>query len=66
MGARKFKNVVFTGCCTLSALIGLGVLFSILYTLVGNGVSGMGMHVFTELTPGPGSPGGLKNAIVAA
>ncbi|MGI9275458.1 MAG: phosphate ABC transporter permease PstA [Endozoicomonas sp.] len=63
MSARKIKNHLFTGFCILSALFGLGVLFSILYTLVGRGLAGMGTHIFTELTPGPGSFGGLKNAI---
>lgn len=63
MSARKFKNSAFIGFCVFSALLALGVLFSIMYTLVSNGMAGMGMHIFTELTPGPGSTGGLKNAI---
>lgn len=54
------------GFCTFCALFGLMVLASVLYSLIGKGISGMGLHVFTELTPGPGSHGGLKNAIVGS
>nr|MDT0251231.1 phosphate ABC transporter permease PstA [Endozoicomonas sp.] len=66
MTLRKFKNQAFIGFCILSALFGLLVLSSVLYSLIGKGVAGMGVHIFTELTPGPGSPGGLKNAIVGS
>lgn len=66
MSLRKLKNQAFIGFCILSALFGLLVLSSVLYSLIGKGVAGMGLHIFTELTPGPGSHGGLKNAIVGS
>lgn len=66
MSLRKLKNRAFIGFCILSALFGLVVLSSVLYSLVGKGIAGMGLHIFTELTPGPGSHGGLKNAIVGS
>ena len=66
MSVRKLKNQAFKGFCLACALFGLGVLASILYALVGKGLAGMGTHVFTELTPGPGSHGGLKNAIIGS
>ncbi|MDB2384288.1 phosphate ABC transporter permease PstA [Endozoicomonas sp.] len=66
ISGRKIKNTLFQVFCVACALFGLGVLASILYSLVGKGLAGMGMHVFTELTPGPGSYGGLKNAIIGS
>lgn len=66
MPVRKLKNYAFIGFCILCAGFGLVVLTSVLYSLIDKGMSGMGLHVFTELTPGPGSPGGLKNAIVGS
>ncbi|USE34002.1 phosphate ABC transporter permease PstA [Endozoicomonas sp. SCSIO W0465] len=66
MSLRKLKNQAFIGFCVLSALFGLVVLSSVLYSLVGKGIAGMGLPIFTELTPGPGSHGGLKNAIVGS
>nr|WP_240998282.1 phosphate ABC transporter permease PstA [Vibrio owensii] len=50
----------------MSAAFGVFVLASILYTLVGEGVKGLSLAIFTELTPGPGSQGGLKNALVGS
>jgi phosphate transport system permease protein len=51
---------------TLSAvatLIGLFCLGAILWTLIGRGVGGLSLRVFTEMTPPPGSAGGLLNAM---
>ncbi len=66
MTLRKLKNQAFIGFCILSTLFGLLVLSSVLYSLIGQGIAGMGLHIFTELTPGPGSQGGLKNAIIGS
>lgn len=66
MNIRKLKNYAFLAFCALSAGFGVFVLASILYTLVGEGVKGLSIGTFTELTPGPGSEGGLKNAIVGS
>ena len=66
MNLRKIKNLLFIGFCMAASALGVGVLASILYSLVSNGIAGMGWHVFAELTPGPGSFGGLKNAIIGS
>lgn len=66
MNSRKLKNFSFLTFCTLSAAFGVFVLASILYTLIGEGIKGLSFAIFTELTPGPGSEGGLKNAIVGS
>lgn len=66
MNFRKFKNQLFLAFCALSAAFGVFVLASILYTLVGEGVKGLNILTFMELTPGPGSEGGLKNAIIGS
>ena len=66
MTLRKLKNQAFIGFCLLSSLFGLIVLSSVLYSLIGKGLAGMQLDLFTELTPGPGSPGGLKNAIIGS
>ncbi|MCF6450659.1 phosphate ABC transporter permease PstA [Vibrio sp. MMG022] len=66
MNTRKFKNFSFLAFCSLSAAFGVFVLASILYTLVGEGVKGLSLATFTELTPGPGSQGGLKNALIGS
>ncbi|MGI9278077.1 MAG: phosphate ABC transporter permease PstA [Endozoicomonas sp.] len=66
MPVRKLKNYAFIGFCIFCALFGLVVLTSVLYSLIGKGISGIGLHIFTELTPGPGSQGGLKNAIIGS
>jgi phosphate transport system permease protein len=60
---RKVTNVV---ALTLSlGATGVGLLFlgAILYTLLKNGLAGMSLSVFTQMTPPPGASGGLLNAI---
>lgn len=66
MNKRKLKNGLFLAFCGLSATFGVFVLASILYTLVGEGIKGLNLAVFTEVTPGPGSHGGLKNALIGS
>jgi phosphate transport system permease protein len=46
--------------------IGLGALVWILGTLLLNGIGALGPKVFTQMTPPPGSDGGLLNAIVGS
>jgi phosphate transport system permease protein len=60
---RKATNWVFLALSLLATLAGLACLAAILWTLISNGVAGMSWHVFTEMTPPPGSEGGLLNAI---
>lgn len=66
MNLRRAKEYLFKSACTFAAGFGLVVLVSILYTLISNGISGINLAVFTEITPGPGSTGGLKNAIIGS
>jgi phosphate transport system permease protein len=46
--------------------VGLGFLAWILFTLLKEGFHGLSMTLFTLDTPAPGSPGGLRNAIVGS
>jgi phosphate transport system permease protein len=63
---RRITNVVaFTGSMIATA-IGLAVLCAILWTLLSRGFGALSMTVFTQMTPGPGSAGGLLNAIVGS
>jgi phosphate transport system permease protein len=47
----------------LATVMGLSVLAAILWTLLARGVPALSMDVFTQMTPAPGSRGGLLNAI---
>ena len=60
---RRIVNTVSLGISVLAMLFGLFWLGWILWTLLVNGLPGLGMHVFTQTTPPPGSTGGLINAI---
>jgi phosphate transport system permease protein len=44
-------------------MTGLACLAAILWTLLSHGLAGMSWHVFSQMTPPPGSQGGLLNAI---
>lgn len=61
---RQITSIVAVSMAILGTLIGLFILAWILLTLFGRGGSALGLHVFTEMTPPPGSEGGLANAIV--
>jgi len=63
---RKASNVAFVGFCWIATAIALFALAAILVSLVKEGIGGMNLHVFTMDTPAPGSPGGLRNAIVGS
>jgi phosphate transport system permease protein len=54
------------GLCYASTAFGLGVLVIILIELFIQGFSGLSLSVFTQMTPPPGSSGGLLNAIVGS
>lgn len=60
---RQFSNVVAFAASTIATLIGISALFAILWVLLSNGIKGMSWDVFTQMTPAPGSKGGLANAI---
>ncbi|MFP8965768.1 phosphate ABC transporter permease PstA [Pokkaliibacter sp. CJK22405] len=63
---RKITNIVFQLVCILATLLGCAVLLAILWTLFSRGIAGINWALFTESTPGPGSDGGLANAIVGS
>ena len=54
------------GLSLLATLIGLGWLAAILSVLLWEGIGGLSIKVFTEMTPPPGSDGGLLNPIVGS
>ncbi|MDB5987238.1 MAG: pstA [Nevskia sp.] len=60
---RRLGNVVVMTFAWAAAASGLFVLALILGTLFFKGFSGLSLAVFTEMTPPPGSAGGLLNAI---
>jgi phosphate transport system permease protein len=63
---RTASNLAFTGFSYVAAVVALGVLAVILWTLVAKGVGGINLHVFTMSTPAAGSEGGLLNAMVGS
>ncbi len=63
---RRIVNTVSLSISVVAMLFGLFWLGWILWTLLENGLPGLGMHVFTQTTPPPGSNGGLINAIVGS
>src|SRR5882762_6297599 len=64
--ARQRKNAVTKGLALAATLFGLGWLVLILGVLIWNGVGGLSLAVFTEMTPPPGQAGGLLNPIVGS
>jgi phosphate transport system permease protein len=63
---RRFRNRIVLGLSICATGIGLGWLVLILGTLVYQGLSGLSLAVFTEMTPPPGSDGGLLNPMVGS
>lgn len=63
---RKRTNAVVMGLCYAATAFGLGFLLLILGTLFWRGFSGLNLAVFTQMTPPPGSQGGLLNAILGS
>jgi phosphate transport system permease protein len=63
---RRWRNRLATTLAIGAAAFGLTWLVLILLVLVVKGVGGLSLAVFTEMTPPPGSAGGLLNAIVGS
>jgi phosphate transport system permease protein len=63
---RRRVSSVYLALCYGAALFGIGCLIVILSTLLIEGASGLSLMVFTQMTPPPGSAGGLLNAIVGS
>ena len=63
---RLFGHRVGIALSVLAMAIGLGFLLWILATLLINGFGALSHTLFTMDTPAPGSPGGVRNAIVGS
>jgi phosphate transport system permease protein len=63
---RRRRSKFYVGLCYASVAIGLGWLAIILGTLLFEGFRNISPAVFTQMTPPPGSEGGLKNAIIGS
>src|SRR6516162_9445395 len=63
---RRWRNRLATTFAIGAAAFGLTWLVLILLVLVVKGVGGLSLAVFTEMTPPPGSAGGLLNPIVGS
>jgi phosphate transport system permease protein len=63
---RKAVNGAFLTLSAGAALFGLIWLGLILFELIVEGIGGLSPQVFTEMTPPPGSDGGLLNAIAGS
>ena len=64
--ARRRRNTIMMTLSLAATAIGLGWLVLILGVLLWEGFSGLSLAVFTEMTPPPGSDGGLLNPIVGS
>jgi phosphate transport system permease protein len=60
---RRRSNAIATGLAFAATAFGLGWLVLILGALLWKGFSGLSIAVFTQMTPPPGSSGGLLNPI---
>jgi phosphate transport system permease protein len=63
---RRLINTANLTISSLTMLFGLFWLAWILFVLLKNGFGSIHLSVFTEMTPAPGSEGGLANAIVGS
>ncbi len=63
---RRLRNRFHLTMSVLTALFGMFWLVLILAMLLYKGLDGVSLKVFTEMTPPPGSDGGLLNAIVGS
>src|SRR5215470_8172963 len=64
--ARRRRNFIAMGLSLTATAFGLGWLVLILGALLWEGFSGLSLKVFIEMTPPPGSDGGLLNPIVGS
>jgi phosphate transport system permease protein len=63
---RRRRDLIATILALGATAVGLGWLVLILGALLWQGFSGLSLAVFTEMTPPPGSAGGLLNPIVGS
>lgn len=63
---RRLFNRIMMSLSLVTVIFGLFWLFWIIITLLTKGAGSLSWSLFTEITPGPGSAGGLKNAIIGS
>ncbi len=63
---RRRRSTITMALSVVATMFGGAWLVAILFTLLWNGLGGLSLAVFTEMTPPPGSAGGLANAIVGS
>jgi len=63
---RRRGNAIAMALSLGATMVGLGWLVLILGVLVWEGIGGLSLKVFTEMTPPPGSDGGLRNPIAGS
>jgi phosphate transport system permease protein len=63
---RRLRNTIVIALSIGSTVLGLGWLILILGSLFYEGLSGLSLAVFTEMTPPPGATGGLLNPIAGS
>jgi phosphate transport system permease protein len=63
---RRRRNAIMVVLAWYAALFGMGWLVLILGALLWEGLGGLSLKVFTEMTPPPGADGGLLNPIVGS
>ncbi len=64
--SRRRRSALTMGLCWFATAVGISALLIILGTLLLKGFGGLGIGVFTQMTPPPGSDGGLLNPIVGS
>lgn len=63
---RRIINAINLAVSILAMVFGLFWLFWILFTLLDKGLGGISIALFIQMTPAPGSTGGLLNAIAGS
>jgi phosphate transport system permease protein len=64
--SRRRRNIIMMGFSFAATAFGLAWLVLILGVLLWEGFSGLSLAVFTQMTPPPGSSGGLLNPIMGS
>src|SRR3569833_3956680 len=64
--ARRRRNVIAKGLAFGATIFGLAWLVLLLAVLLREGFSGLSLAVFTQMTPPPGSAGGVLNPIMGS
>jgi phosphate transport system permease protein len=63
---RRRRNLIANTLALCATVFGLAWLIVILFDLAREGLGGLSLKVFTEMTPPPGADGGLLNPIIGS